>query len=88
MALPFAILAMLSLTIFLSTGNLSLILLYTLLPVHMIHEYEEHSHGRFVEFFKSATAAPRRRLVREGYHCSTEAHRTPLAEQALWCCQP
>ena len=35
MALPFAILAMLSLTIFLSAGNLSLILLYTLLPVHM-----------------------------------------------------
>jgi hypothetical protein len=53
MALPFAVLALVSLPIFLSGGNLSLILVYTLLPVYMIHGYEEHAHGRFVEFFKS-----------------------------------
>ena len=33
--------------------NLSLILLYTLLPVYIIHQYEEHAHGRFVDFFNS-----------------------------------
>jgi len=53
MSLPFAILALLSLPIFLTADNLSLILLYTLLPVYMIHQYEEHAHGRFVDFFNS-----------------------------------
>ncbi len=53
MALPFAVLALCSLPIFLSANNLSLILLYTLLPVYMIHQYEEHAHGKFVEFFNS-----------------------------------
>ena len=42
-----------SLPIFLTANNMSLILLYTLLPVYMIHQYEEHAHGRFVEFFNS-----------------------------------
>lgn len=53
MALPFAVLALCSLPIFLNADNLPLILLYTLLPVYMIHQYEEHAHGRFVEFFNS-----------------------------------
>ena len=53
MALPFAVLALCSLPIFASATNLPLILLYTLLPVYMIHQYEEHAHGRFVEFFNS-----------------------------------
>jgi hypothetical protein len=53
MALPFAILALCSLPIFSSAENLSLILLYTLLPLYMIHQYEEHAHGRFVEFFNA-----------------------------------
>ena len=53
MALPFAVLALCSLPIFSSPDNLPLILLYTLLPIYMIHQYEEHAHGRFVEFFNS-----------------------------------
>jgi hypothetical protein len=53
MALPFAVLILCSLPIFLTANNESLILLYTLLPVYMIHQYEEHAHGRFVEFFNS-----------------------------------
>ena len=51
MALPFAVLALVSLPIFSGGGNVPLVLLYTLLPVYMIHQYEEHAHGRFVEFF-------------------------------------
>jgi len=53
MSLPFAVLILCSLPIFLTAGNGSLILLCTLLPVYMIHQYEEHAHGRFVEFFNS-----------------------------------
>jgi hypothetical protein len=53
MALPFAALALCSLPVFASADNLALILLYTLLPVYMIHQYEEHAHGKFVEFFNS-----------------------------------
>jgi hypothetical protein len=51
MSLPFAVLALCSLPTFLTANNLSLILLYTLLPVYMIHQYEEHAPGRFVDFF-------------------------------------
>lgn len=54
MSLPFAVLTLCSLPIFLTASNVSLILLYTLLPVYIIHQYEEHAHGRFVEFFNSA----------------------------------
>ena len=53
MALPFAVLVLCSLPLFSESGNGPLILLYTLLPVYMIHQYEEHAHGRFVEFFNS-----------------------------------
>lgn len=48
MALPFAVLMLFTLPIFLTDDNLPLILLYTLLPVYMIHQYEEHAHGGFV----------------------------------------
>lgn len=54
MSLPFAVLSLCSLPVFLTANNLSLVLLYTLLPVYMIHQYEEHAHGRFVDFFNSA----------------------------------
>ncbi|MBA3474079.1 MAG: HXXEE domain-containing protein [Rubrobacter sp.] len=53
MSLPFAVLALCSLPVFSTAGNAPLILLYTLLPVYMIHQYEEHAHGRFVDFFNS-----------------------------------
>ena len=38
-----------------TANNLSLILLYTLLPVYMIHQHEEQAHGRFVDFFNPTT---------------------------------
>ena len=53
MALPFAVLALCSLPVFLTCANLPLVLLYASLPVYMIHQYEEHAHGRFVGFFNS-----------------------------------
>ena len=53
MALPLAVLALCSLPLFLGADDLPLILLYTLLPLYMIHQYEEHAHGKFVEFFNS-----------------------------------
>ena len=42
-----------SLPIFLTADTVALILLYTLLPVYMIHQYEEHARGGFLEFFNS-----------------------------------
>jgi hypothetical protein len=56
-ALPFAALMLCSLAIFLTANTVALILLYTLLPVYMFDQYDEHAHGRFVEFFKSFTVA-------------------------------
>ena len=53
MSLPFGVLALLSLPVLSTAGNLSLVFLYTLLPVYMIHQYEEHAHGGFVGFFNS-----------------------------------
>lgn len=64
MALPFAVLILCSLPIFLTANNVSLILLYTLLPVYMIHQYEEHAHGRFVEFFNSTIGRGQKVLTR------------------------
>jgi hypothetical protein len=64
MALPFAVLILCSLPIFLTASNVSLILLYTLLPVYMIHQYEEHAHGRFVEFFNSTIGRGQKVLTR------------------------
>jgi hypothetical protein len=53
MTLPLAVLLLCSLPIFLTAENMSLILPYTMLPVYMIHQYEEHAHGRFVAFVNS-----------------------------------
>jgi hypothetical protein len=53
MALPFAVLLLCSLPVLLASDNAALVLLYTLLPLYMIHQYEEHEHGRFVDFFNS-----------------------------------
>ena len=55
--MPFAALMLCSLAIFLTANTVALILLYTLLPVYMFDQYDEHAHGRFVEFFKSFTVA-------------------------------
>ena len=52
-SLPFAVPTLCSLPFFSTGNNVPLILLYTLLPVYMIHQYEEHAHGRFGEFFNS-----------------------------------
>ena len=63
-ALPFAVLALVSLPLFLGRGNVPLVLLYTLLPVYMIHQYEEHAHGRFVEFFNETVGRGREVLTK------------------------
>ena len=65
MTLPLAVLLLCSLPIFLTADNMSLILLYTMLPVYMIHQYEEHAHGRFVAFVNS--------VVGKGYEILTKA---------------
>ena len=36
-----------------NTADHSLLLILTLLPVYMIHQYEEHAHGRFVADFNT-----------------------------------
>jgi hypothetical protein len=53
MSLPLAVLLLCSLPVFLTAKNIPLILLYTMLPVYMIHQYEEHAHGKFVAFVNS-----------------------------------
>jgi hypothetical protein len=58
------VLALVSLPVFSARGNLPLVLLYTLLPVYMIHQYEEHAHGRFVEFFNETVGRGREVLTR------------------------
>ena len=64
MALPFAVLTLCSLPVFLTGATLPLVLLYTSLPVYMIHQYEEHAHGRFVGFFNSTIGGRRRVLTK------------------------
>ncbi|MDP8973206.1 MAG: HXXEE domain-containing protein, partial [Actinomycetota bacterium] len=64
MALPLAVLMLGSLPIFLTADNVPLILLYTLLPLYMIHQYEEHAHGRFVAFFNSTIGQGREVLTK------------------------
>jgi hypothetical protein len=64
MALPFAVLALVSLPVFSGGRNVPLVLLYTLLPVYMIHQYEEHAHGRFVEFFNETVGRGREVLTK------------------------
>jgi hypothetical protein len=52
-ALPAAILILLSLPILRVEGNHALVLLYALLPLYMIHQFEEHARGRFVTDFNA-----------------------------------
>ena len=53
MALPAAVLIQCTLPVLLTADNAPLVLVCTLLPVYMIHQYEEHAHGRFVAFFNA-----------------------------------
>jgi hypothetical protein len=52
-ALPAAVVILLSLPILRVEGNQALVLLYALLPLYMMHQYEEHAHGRFVTDFNA-----------------------------------
>jgi hypothetical protein len=45
--LPAALLMLLLLPLLVTDDNRSMVLLVTLLPIYMIHQYEEHAHGRF-----------------------------------------
>ena len=53
LALFAAIVALASLPLFLDDDNRPLLLASALLPLYMIHQYEEHAHGRFVAFFNA-----------------------------------
>lgn len=53
LALPSAALLLILVPVLWTDDARSLILLSTLLPVYMIHQYEEHADGRFVEFFNA-----------------------------------
>jgi hypothetical protein len=64
MSLPSAVLALCSLPLFLTPDNVSLVLLYTLLPAYMIHQYEEHAHGGFAAFVNSNIGQGRDVLTR------------------------
>lgn len=50
-ALPCAVVILALLPVLANEANRPLILLTTLLPVYMFHQYEEHAHGRFQTFF-------------------------------------
>lgn len=52
-ALPAAIVLLLSLPILQVADNRNLIVLYALLPLYMIHQFEEHSRGAFVADFNA-----------------------------------
>lgn len=62
---PAAVLLLASLPLFLDAG-LPLILAYTLLPLYMVHQYEEHAHGGFAAFANSEIAQGREMLTRAG----------------------
>jgi hypothetical protein len=49
-ALPCAIVVLALLPVVGNAENRPLVLLVTLLPIYMIHQYEEHAHGRFAAF--------------------------------------
>ncbi len=66
MSLPAAVLALCSLPLFLSDAGASLILVYTLLPAYMVHQYEEHARGRFAAFVNSEVGQGREVLTKAG----------------------
>jgi len=53
LALPCAVVTLATLPILFDADHRSVALASTLLPVYMIHQYEEHAHGRFVAFFNA-----------------------------------
>jgi hypothetical protein len=66
MSLPAAVLALCSLPLFLSDAGASLILVYTLLPAYMVHQYEEHARGGFAAFVNSEVGQGREVLTKAG----------------------
>ncbi len=62
-ALPGAVIILALLPLLATDENRPLILLVTLLPLYMIHQYEEHAHGRFMAFFN--------RVIGHGYDVLT-----------------
>jgi hypothetical protein len=66
MSLPAAVLALSSLPLFLVSADASLLLLYTLLPAYMIHQYEEHARGGFAAFVNFEVGKGREVLTRAG----------------------
>ena len=65
MAPPAAVLLLASLFLFLDAGG-PLILAYTLLPVYMFHQYEEHAQGRFAAYVNSGVGQGHEMLTRAG----------------------
>ncbi len=49
-ALPSAVVVLAILPLVENAANRPLVLLVTMLPIYMIHQYEEHAHGRFAAF--------------------------------------
>lgn len=66
MSLPAAVLVLASLPLFLADADAPLILMYTLLPAYMIHQYEEHARGAFAAFVNSRVGQGREVLTRPG----------------------
>jgi len=66
MSLPAAVLALGSLPLFLANADTSIILIYTLLPAYMIHQYEEHARGGFAAFVNSEVGQGREVLTKAG----------------------
>lgn len=66
MALPAAVLMLSFLPLFLVGADASLLLLYTLLPAYMFHQYEEHARGEFAAFVNSKVGKGREVLTRVG----------------------
>jgi hypothetical protein len=52
-ALPCAVVILMLLPVLANEENINLVLVVTLLPVYMIHQYEEHARGRFMAFFNA-----------------------------------
>lgn len=64
MALPAAALMLCSLPVFLTANNAPLVLAYALLPIYMVHQYEEHAHGGFVRFVNETMGEGREVLTK------------------------
>lgn len=58
-ALPCAVVILALLPVLANEANWPYVLLATLLPVYMIHQYEEHAHGKFAAFFNTFVGSGR-----------------------------